>query len=257
MASNLFNLATQASSRVAKTFGQLFAGLGAVLMPDEIWGLRKLAEEIHRRETAEREGMQGPAPGPQPGKVWEVPRSPKRTPAEPEQEWEYRDRRFSPLFQRPESSNVYSFQYDYIDHILYVQYKAPVMGPGASVKQGRIVGKLGSTVRSNDYMPRPHRPGFLYAYYGVPPFVFRTLIDGSSAGKGVWDVLRVRGTIHGTQYPYRLVQGAIVPTEDGQMGAYIPRRATNRGMRTRAVPVIGTGRRPYMRSSLPEELNDN
>ena len=251
MASSLFDLASRASHRVAQTFGRLFRNLGQA-SGAQITALRRLAEEVAYEEELRRNGIGDPAPGPLPGKVWELPKPERRTPAEPETPYEEYNRRFSPLYQRPESSNVYSFQYDYLDKILYVQYKAPIISPNVKNIGGRVVGQLGKTVRSNRTDPRPQSPGFLYAYQGVPGEVFRTLIDGTSAGKGVWDVLRVRGTIHGTQYPYRLVQGSIGPAERGQPAVYIPRRATKRGFEEVAVWSRGRGKQ-FMPSSLPEQ----
>ena len=252
MASKLFDLASRASHRIAKTFSDLWRHVRQA-EAEYITQLRKMAERIHSEEQQD-ESLRGPAPGPPPGRIWELPKAERRTPAEPPTPYEEYNRRFSPLYQRPQSSNVYSFQYDYLDNILYVQYKAPIISPNVKNIGGRVVGELGKTVRSNRTVPRPHAPGFLYAYYGVPGAVFRTLIDGSSPGGGVWDVLRVRGTIHGTQYPYRLVQGSLGPAERGEPAVYVPRRATNRGFRQRAVPALGRGKRPYMQSSLPEQI---
>ena len=87
-------------------------------------------------------------------------------------------------------------------------------------------------------------PGPTYAYYNVSGrryHEFRRATD-SSAGKAVWDYLRVRGSAHSHQVPYRLV---------GSSTGYIPRKATSRGFAARALADRGTGRRSYRRNTLP------
>jgi len=151
------------------------------------------------------------------------------------------------------SSNVYSFQYDFTSSTLYVRYKAPVLSSGGikNVAGGgmRAAGRIHVAGAK-----RPDSPGPLYAYLDVPVRVFRRMIGKSSAGKAVWDELRIRGTIYGHQYRYQLLQGAVVPGEGGNLAVYVPRRATIKGFRSRATATVGTGRRGYIRSTLPERL---
>lgn len=153
------------------------------------------------------------------------------------------------------SSNVFSFQYDYTNSTMYVRFKAPELS--ASVKNHRgaggmlgIRGKAGKTI-----VGRTNKPGALYAYYDVPVRVYKRLVAASSAGKAVWDELRIRGTVWGHQYRYSLVQGAIVPGESGALATYVPRRATKNGYKQRSVTEVGTGRRNYVGSSINTSPN--
>lgn len=132
--------------------------------------------------------------------------------------------------ETPHSSNVYSFVYQpetRRDGILYVTFKA--WQPGQK--------------------DRPHSAGPTYAYYNVPLKIYlRFAADAqASPGGAVWDHLRQRGTIYGHHYPYRLVSGSPTST-----GAYVARKATPKGLKSRSVPGFGTGRRAATRSQLPE-----
>ena len=89
----------------------------------------------------------------------------------------------------------------------------------------------------------------MYAYYDVPATVYTQFKSAASAGKFVWDRLRVRGTIHGHQYQYRLVSGQ-VSIQQGVSGVYIPRKATKRGLMVRSVATVGQGRRSFQSSTL-------
>lgn len=63
--------------------------------------------------------------------------------------------------------------------------------------------------------------GSTYAYYDVHPQVFKAFEIAASKGRFVWDRLRIRGTVTGHQYDYRLVGiGA---------SGYVPRKATRYG----------------------------
>lgn len=163
--------------------------------------------------------------------------------------------RLSQKFYTPESSNVYSFQYDYGISTLYVCYKAPAINPNAVspyYSDGGIptvAGTLGSTV-----MGKTNSAGSVYAYYDVPIGIFKRLKDASSAGTSVWDNLRVRGSVYGTQYRYSLVAGAVIDGPDGNPAVYVHRRATKQGYRSRNVVEPGTGKRRYVGSSLPQDL---
>lgn len=162
------------------------------------------------------------------------------------------DSPFAHEIYTPQSSNVFSFTYDPLASTLYVTYKAPRINPAAvGMVRGRsgsrqLRGKLGKTIAG-----KTNERGPLYAYFDVPVRVFQRMKLAVSKGKFVWDELRVRGTVYGHQYRYRLVQGSVTPDVGG---VYIPRRATERGFRTRAVPMLGTGRRDYSQSTLPEEI---
>jgi len=133
------------------------------------------------------------------------------------------------------SSNVFSFSFRHESRtrgILYVTFLA--WAPGRSGRSGR---------------------GPLYAYYDVPVTKYQQFKSAasSSAGSAVWDYLRVRGSSSGHQHQYNLLQGAVMPgVVPG--GVYIPRKATPRGFRRRAVPNVGTGKRGFTRSTLPERL---
>lgn len=160
------------------------------------------------------------------------------------------DSPLSPEILTPRSSNVYSFQYDYSSSTLLVRFKAPKLDGDKvfNVKGGGM--KAGGGVHKG----KTNDPGPLYAYLDVPVRVFRRIASAQSAGKAVWDELRIRGTIYGHQYRYMLVQGAVVPGESGRLATYVPRRATVRGFRKRATPVVGTGKRAWIESTLPERL---
>jgi hypothetical protein len=147
------------------------------------------------------------------------------------------------------SSNVYSMAYDELRGILYVTYKAP----GSIGRVGDINSCNGE---SYTYAIRPEERGPMYSYGGpgnpVPKSVWEEAKATASAGKFVWDKLRVCGSFTGHQYKYSLVS----PSMSGSL--YIPRKAviyrdpeTNEGrlgFRVRAVPTVGRGKRPYLTS---------
>lgn len=147
------------------------------------------------------------------------------------------------------SSNVYSMAYDELRGILYVTYKAPG-------EIGRVGDINSCTGESYTYAIRPEERGPMYAYGGpgnpVPTSVWEEAKSTASAGKFVWDKLRVCGTFTGHQYKYSLVS----PSMSGSL--YVPRKAiiyrdpdTNEqklGFRVRAVPTVGKSKRPYMTS---------
>lgn len=125
-----------------------------------------------------------------------------------------------------ESSNVYAYWFERegrFDGVLYVTFLA--WAPGQKTRSG-----VGPT----------------YAYYGVPVRKYMQFKGraASSAGKAVWDFLRVRGrgNAHRHQHPYRLTAGA-EPSEavEGNRGVYVPRKLTRTGFRVRNLPDI-TGR---------------
>lgn len=156
-----------------------------------------------------------------------------------------------------QSSNVYSFAYDYAASTLYVTFQGHKINRGG-VRRGRVsrgkstsrpqlVGDLGGTLTAG----RGGR-GAMYAYFDVPARVFERMKSASSKGKFVWDELRVRGSVYGHKYRYSLVQGQ-VSTQKGVAGVYIPRKATAQGFRTRSVADLGQGRRGFQTSTLPQQ----
>ncbi len=173
--------------------------------------------------------------------------------AEEESEW-------TDEFRTPTSSNVYSFQAHRqagaTTCTLLVTFKAAVFKPGA-FETGEVTHK-GSRSRSQlnssggvhaTGWARPDSPGARYQYLRVPFKLFNEMKDSYSKGKFVWDRLRVRGTIGNHQYQYNLVSGQVLP---GAGGAYIPRKATPNGFRTRSLADAGlTGRRGFVTSTLP------
>lgn len=156
-----------------------------------------------------------------------------------------------------QSSNVFSFAYDYQASTLFVTYWGHKLNP-ESVRQGRVkrgkgrsrtqlIGRPGSTV-GNERGGR----GAMYAYFDVPVRVFERMKSAASKGKFVWDELRVRGSVYGHKYRFSLVQGQ-VNTQRGVKGVYIPRKATAQGFRTRSVADLGTGKRGFQTSTLPQQ----
>lgn len=73
---------------------------------------------------------------------------------------------------------------------------------------------------------RPQAPGSTYVYFDVPTKKYREFAraSDSSAGRAVWDYLRVRGTVWQHQHRYRFLQN---------QGEYVPRKATRKGFQSR------------------------
>lgn len=177
------------------------------------------------------------------------PAPPTAPPAQPAGEWpeehgvqllgrgaHYYPRDWEELQSReiftPSSSNVYSYVYEPETDsvgILYVTFRR--WRPG---QKG----------------PKPNMPGPTYAYYDVPLRTYNSFSRHAelSAGGAVWDYLRVRGSKWDHRHPYRLVGGVNVPLG----GVYVPRKATKAGLRKRALPQQGIGRRGFRVSQLPE-----
>ncbi|MDE2103985.1 MAG: KTSC domain-containing protein [Patescibacteria group bacterium] len=155
---------------------------------------------------------------------------------------------FSREILTPQSSNVFSFSYDYQISTLYVTYKAPELHAGVrSVGQrGQLHGLRGKTISG-----KTNQRGAMYAYLDVPARVFDRMQLAVSKGKFVWDELRVRGTVYGAKYRYMLVQGAVIAKAGG---VYIPRKATKRGFVSRANTVIGAGRRGFVGSTIAPRM---
>lgn len=78
-------------------------------------------------------------------------------------------------------------------------------------------------------------PGPTYAYYDFPIEKYKQFERATqdSAGKAVWDYCRIRGSQHGHQHRYTLVQAE---------GDYVPRKATALGFAARTLLAIGEGR---------------
>lgn len=149
----------------------------------------------------------------------------------------------SPEIETPESSNVFSLQYDYENRILYVRFKAE--GPAVDYKESVSV----CTGKRYKCAVRAHQPGPLYSYggagRGVAPEKFAEFVGSASKGAWIWQNLRVCGSQWQHRVPYTLVTVA---------GDYVPRKATRRGYRTRTVPTVGLGRRGARLSTLPERI---
>lgn len=101
-------------------------------------------------------------------------------------------------FQSVDSANVHSIAYDYQEGTLFVRFWEKRWDREAKdfVKAG---------------------PGPIYAYFFVPPQMFLDLLEAPSKGGWLWDNIRIRGTISGHQFDYRLVAVS---------RGYVPRKAT-------------------------------
>lgn len=124
--------------------------------------------------------------------------------------------------ERVQSSNVHSIGYE-------------ITGPG--------IGTLFVRFLDNQNGKRVGE-GPLYGYRGVPISVWRAFQSANSKGTFVWDHLRVRGTVHGHQYPYWL--------SDTGESDYIPRKATEIGGEEYFVPRVHRVNGEFRRSQLPK-----
>jgi len=190
-------------------------------------------------------------PGAAPFPQTVIPREPPR----PGEQSQYGEEIFT-----PQSSNVFSFSYFRPAGsrlgTLYVTYKASGLNPGSvsvgqrqhgkSLSRQQSLGTRGSTVRG-----KKNERGPTYAYSQVPPAVYTGMKNAVSKGKFVWDKLRIRGTIYGHRYNYALVQAQVTPGVGA--GTYIPRKATPKGFRTRSIANVGSGRRGFQTSTLPQQ----
>lgn len=123
----------------------------------------------------------------------------------------------------PESSNVYSYQYDVDTWTLYIRFQSHIHAGG---------------------------PGSMYAYSNVPPDIFLKMHTAPSKGGFVWDYIRIRGTVSGHRYDYRLyaVRDNYVPrkatmTANGEM--FLPRSIKVKRVGTGKIRVLKSG--PAMR----------
>ena len=94
-----------------------------------------------------------------------------------------------------DSSNVFAYGYDVNSWNLYVRFRAE---------------------STSNPLQKANAPGPLYQYSHVPPELFLKFLRAGSKGNWVWDNLRVRGTVSGHRYDYRLV---------GVTQGYVPRKA--------------------------------
>lgn len=121
----------------------------------------------------------------------------------------------------PDSSNVwgYTFEAETPTHgILYVTFQS-----------------------TNEDWSRGPGPGPTYAYFDVPRAKYNAFnnLAETTAGGAVWDYLRVRGTDWGHQHRYKLVQ---------TQGDYVPRKATQGGLRGRTMVRRVGGREQILMS---------
>lgn len=148
----------------------------------------------------------------------------------------------------PQSSNVYSMQYDYPAGILYITYRAPGQPTGYKKMRSICSGKMHSVAI------RPNVPGATYSYGGAsrpfPRSQWESIKRAHSKGQWIWENIRDCETKWRHQYPYTLVSG--VPLGGG--ATYIPRKLTSKGFRVRSVPQPGKGKRGFRVSTLPERL---
>jgi len=124
--------------------------------------------------------------------------------------------------RRVSSSNVYGYFFEIESGYNYQR-------AGSSSQKGLLyVTFLGQTTGGT----RTDSPGTTYVYYDVPTAKFDEFQRASeaSAGKAVWDYLRVRGTVWDHQHRYKLVQAH---------GEYVPRKATKLGFKTRQLAPAG------------------
>jgi hypothetical protein len=92
-------------------------------------------------------------------------------------------------------------------------------------------------------------PGSTYSYADVAVSKFNEFqrAASESAGKAVWDYLRVRGTQYGHQHQYKLVQVS---------GDYVPRKATKKGFAERTLVAPGMSPRNRRASFRRSESRD-
>ena len=210
----------------------------AELVEDEIYPA-ELVDDVYPAELVEdspaggRRSPQLPSP-PQGGRV--SPPGGRTAPELSLDEDLVEPEKIGYTFFAPESTNVYSYRYDHLNKNLYVTY--------------RVYRKI---ERGSDQ--RPNEPGVTYQYFNVPVAVWHQFRNKARSdrrgGEEVWDHLRQRGTIFGTQYHYSLVE----PQESGGR-TYVPRRATRKGLKRRAVIDIRNTRRGqpiWVESTLPNQ----
>jgi hypothetical protein len=244
----------------ARALGASLSGLARSLLGMPPRAFAPTAEPMPVRPGTGGRGSRVPPRRPTPADVFEDPEPPNRGggggPSAPSgDDGPFDQRRLREADTRetltPQSSNVYAFHYDRATSTLFVSYKASDHSGGRSgtVTKGkstglsqRIGGKAGGKLNQR---------GPTYGYFNVPIRVFVRMQMAHSKGKFVWDELRIRGSMFGHKFRY-----ALVYAEPGEGGSapYIPRRATPKGFRTRALAEPGLGRRGFRTSTLPEQV---
>jgi hypothetical protein len=158
------------------------------------------------------------------------------------------------------SSNVYAIGYDAQTMTMRVQYLGTAISHGALSGKGhrgkkRVKGQLGKTAVGNRGGAGP-----TYDYSGVPPRVFERIRSAGSKGKAIWDNLRIRGTVYGHKFDYKLVAASVADVVNIQTGkrmgrvTYVPRRASGPGTFEGRTMRQGVGRAARtFRSLLPNE----
>ena len=124
------------------------------------------------------------------------------------------------MIRTPESSNVYAYSYDLDNWTMHVRFQSPIENSSG--------------------------PGPLYAYHTVPPKIFLSMYQAPSKGTFIWDEIRIRGTVSGHHFDYRLeaVRDGYVPrkatmTPAGEM--YLPRTVQVRSVHTGKISVLKSG----------------
>jgi len=238
--------------KVQANLNHLLAGGSRRTMPGGLGGFMQAAVEAAAEGRAEaRTTTRKPPVGrPSPSRLLQPPTK------EDEAEW---TDEFLAVF----SSNVYSFRQHQTPGsrtaTFFVTFRAANLnhdnlGLGTVTHKGRqsgqqMVSKGGAAHAGGQ---RALQPGPTYAYYNTPPSLFEDMKAAHSRGGFVWDKLRIRGTIGGSRYKYSLVSGQVVP---GIGAAYIPRKATAKGFRTRSLADVGQGKRGFVTSTLPASGN--
>jgi len=147
------------------------------------------------------------------------------------------------MFRVTNSSNVHSYGYDLASTTLYVRYlSANLDAKKVKFKRNDAGGLQHVSVGRGAFRGRSSKPGPMYAYFGVPSRVFKSMQAAVSKGKFVWDALRVRGSIWRHQYSYKLVAAGVAHIGKDSAGRadsilYVPRRASRKGFVRRELGV--------------------
>jgi len=196
---------------------------GTATLPD--W-----ANQVQRQRAADRvaENVAEHTPAEFDYRRQRQPDTPTSTPALPDRETRSPAGRGDSDMILVESSNVYAIGYRWNEQ---------------QPAQGTLLVRFWE----KDDKGKKSGPGPTYAYYNVHPQVFHAFEIAASKGKFVWDRLRIRGTVTGHQFAYRLV-GL------GRSG-YVPRQATRYGNKEYFIgrSVTAGGGAQTFRSSRPDQ----